>query len=493
VAVDRASLTIHRELGSGGFGTVYEVDTPNGLLPEPTCAFKEFKSPGDAEVQNLKVLVAHRASMPNEDRAILDVFTTWPLEVVTDRGSVVGFLMRLVPSTFVESSIAQVGKTTSVLRSIDWLANPVHAKKSGAKVVVDADDIKTRLRYCAWLCRVVHFFHRNEMVYGDLSLTNILYSDSRGNPILVIDTDPVRIEAVSPPLAQATSPGMRPPEARGTNATNVQNAKTDLFKLAVLLYNVLGSSMRIDPKLSALQGKIDSTGIQMFARALGSDRDRRPTAEEWYRYFYNRYMALIETPKITAMEIDPPHGLSGQSVTVGWQVQGQERLVLHTPWGDVHDLSVSAPDSLQVTLRGSGQFRLVASNSNGSTEWVSDVVHVFTPPRIEFLKVPALQDVSRMITGLDMESFGGLLEPERDLRWVDELLQQVTPPPLPEIIGDSSLQVPDLGSLLLPADGLTHALTDAMETAERSVREKSVEPYFRVEDVAGQEGAALHE
>ncbi|MCK8672236.1 hypothetical protein M1M07_14120 [Rhodococcus sp. HM1] len=468
--IDRARLKIHRELGSGGFGTVYEVDTPNALLSEPTCAFKEFKDPGNAEIQNVQVLVAHRASMSNEDREILDKFTTWPLEVVTKGRAVVGFLMRMVPQDFMEKSIAQVNRTTSVLRSIDWLANPVHARNSGASLVVEASDIKTRLRYCAWLSRVFHFLHRNGMVYGDLSLTNVLYSDSRDNPVMVIDTDPVRVEAVSPLLVQATSPGMRPPEARGANATTVQDVKTDRFKLAVLLYNVLGASMRIDSKLSAVQGKIDSSGMQMFAAALGSDRDRRPSAEEWYRYFYGRYTALIDFPKIANLEIEPRHGLAGQSVTVRWTVQGQEALTLHTPWGVVHDLSVSAPDSLQVTLQSSGQFRLVATNSNGSTEMASEVVHVFTPPRIDFVEVPELQHVSRMVTGLDLEPLDRLLEPERNLEWVDDLLHQVTPPPIPDVIGDPSIQVPDIGKDLLSADGLARALTDAMDMEEWDIR-----------------------
>ncbi|WP_277371311.1 hypothetical protein [Rhodococcus rhodochrous] len=467
--IDRASLTVHRELGSGGFGTVYEVDTPNSLFSEQTCAFKEFKSPGNAEIQNLRVLIAHRAAMSHEDREVLDRFTTWPREVVTKGGDVVGFLMRIVPRDFMEASIAQVERTTSVMRSIDWLANPVHARKSGASLVVEAGDVKTRLRYCAWLSRVFHLLHRNGMVYGDLSLTNVLYSDARDNPVMLIDTDPVRVASKSPPLAQATSPGMRPPEARGANATREQDVETDRFKLAVLLYNVLGASMRIDPKLSAVQGKIDSTGVQMFAAALGGDRDRRPSAQEWYRYFYARYTALIEFPKIAGLHVEPAHGLAGQSITVRWQVQGQEALVLHTPWGTVHDLGVSAPDSIQVTLQNSGQFRLVATNSNGATEMLSDVVHVFTPPRINFVNVPALQDVSRVVTGIDIEPLSRLLEPERDVEWVDDLLRQVTPPQLPEVVGDASLQVPDLGSMMLSADGLSGALTDALNVADREV------------------------
>lgn len=170
--IDRANLTVHRELGSGGFGTVYEVDTPNSLFSEPTCAFKEFKTPGHAEIQNLRVLIAHRASMPQEDREVLDRFTTWPREVVTKGRDVVGFLMRMVPQDFMEASISQIERTTSVMRSIDWLANPVHARKSGASLVVEAGDVRTRLRYCAWLARAFHLLHRNGMVYGDLSLTD---------------------------------------------------------------------------------------------------------------------------------------------------------------------------------------------------------------------------------------------------------------------------------------------------------------------------------
>lgn len=122
-----------------------------------------------------------------------------------------------------------------------------------------------------------------------------------------------------------------------------------------------------------------------------------------------------------------------------------------------------------MTLKSSGQFRLVATNSNGSTEMLSDVVHVFTPPRINFVNVPALQDVSRVVTGMDIEPLSRLLEPERDVEWVDDLLRQVSPPQIPEVVGDASLQVPDLGSMLLSAGGLSGALTDALNMAEREV------------------------
>jgi len=468
--IDHAALKIRRELGSGGFGTVHEVDTPHGLVPEPVCAFKEFKNANADELANLAVLVRYRRQLDPTDRRLLDELTTWPLDTVTSaNGTVVGYLMRLVPSEFVETSIAQVNAKTTVMRSIDWLAHPDHSRRNGASVVIDENNLVQRLWYCAWVARVFHFLHHRNIVYGDLSLTNILYSESRATPILLIDIDPVRIDGQSPAVRQATSPGMRPPEAKTSGPNFTQNLNTDRFKLARLLYNILGSALRVDPQLQALDGKVDVAGMQMFAAGLGADAANRPTAHQWYRYFFDRYTALIQPPKITRLTVTPPHALVGQNVTVEWDVDGHQALELTTPTGERRRIGVSAPNELRVTLPSSGQFVLTATNSHGTSEYISDIVYAVEPPRVEWIGVPAIGQISRAIIGIDIDidQLAHVVDPGRDLHWVDDLLSHVAPPPLPPTLNNSTFLIPQFSGLMLDEKRFTRLLDAAMSTAEQ--------------------------
>lgn len=422
MTIDRSSLTIRRRLGAGGFGIVHEVDTPRGVTTEPTCAFKEFTKAGPDDIANLRVLVDFRRTLSDGDRATLDALATWPLELVESKRRVIGYLMRVVPTKFMEDSITQTSGTTVAMRSLDWLAKPDHARRSGAALVIDADDVVLRLAFCAQLARVIHFLHQRGVVIGDLSQINTLHSGSPAE-IMLIDLDPARVTGRSPAIRQAHSPGMSPPECR--SGQKEQDVFTDRFKMAILFYNMLGVRVQVDSRLSGLTGRVDHQGMRMFGEALGRDTRLRPHADAWYRYFYDQVIALSQPPTVAEFTVEPTRAMVGQSVEVSWRVSGHRSLTVETPWGEVRDIGMSGPRSVRVPLQRSGQFRLVASNPHGSVEADSDVVYAFDPPRVGFVEVPELGAVRGCVTGIhpdDLSDLADIATLGTGFSWVDTVL-----------------------------------------------------------------------
>ena len=478
--IDSSILNKRRELGKGGFGIVYEVETPAKLVGEPTCAFKEYLQAGPDELANLQVLVDFRNGMSEPDRDVLDHYTTWPLDTVVDNGSVVGFLMRLVPQHFIETSIAQVAGTASTMRSLSWLAKPGHARNNGG-TVVEETDILARLRYCAWMAHVMQFLHARNMVYGDLSVTNILWSTSEDEPIMFIDMDPVRIESRSPAIPQANSPNMESPEKR-LDGQSEQDEYTDRYKLALLIYFVLASKTKPSRNLSHVTGMIDAAGLGMLAAGLSADKATRPSAMDWYRYFYAQICAQITPPEINQFAVSPAFGMRGENVEISWDVTGYRDLTLHTPWGTAMDINVSASNTVQISLDTGGRFRLVAVNDHGAVEMLSQVIHIFEPPQIRFVNVPSFESLGNVASGIDVDSFAKHFVGAADSSWMEELLGREIQVDLPDLLADRALlvprfplvDVPDLAHEIFSARSLSRAVDEAMSAASAEMRGAAV-------------------
>ncbi|MFE4503871.1 hypothetical protein ACFRFQ_28780 [Rhodococcus sp. NPDC056743] len=469
MSVDVTRLSILRNVESPEGFPAFEVKSPKGVGRGFRCLFREFENASDGVVANVRWLIDFRVNLTPGERSTLDASFLWPLELVESSGVAVGYLTAVVPGRFEEQVQTPYSGRVTVARTLDWLNNPAHAKDAGASVIVEPDDIIVRSAYCAQIARATAFLHSRGVVFGDIGPLRVVTSDS---PIDVVMIGSEFMHAVDSPWPGpgVHSPGMTPPECIGEE--RVQDVGTDLFKLSLIFRDVLGAAPEQTSQsspLSALVGRVDHCGIEMFERGLGSDPGARPSAVEWYAYLYSQTIAHSAPPVIEMFGADPEHGIRHQSIEFTWSVQGHRRLKLETPWGEVQELDISASRH-RLTLRQSGQFRLIASNPSGTTERPSDIVYAFDPPAVRFVEVPELGGVAQAITGLDSTVLSDRVVQGAEFNWLYgnfDALAMPELPPLPELPQFDSPGVP-----LQQIDwtGLTSIVNDAMRAADTEVR-----------------------
>ncbi|MES9516300.1 hypothetical protein ACIQYW_26090 [Rhodococcus erythropolis] len=464
--VDIAELSVLRSFVAPDGNPSSEVKAPKGVGRGFRCLFREFDNAHGGAVANVQSLIDFRQKLPQAERATLDALFLWPLALVESEGHTVGYLTAVVKPRFEERVRTPHSGEVTVPRTLDWLNNPDHARAVGASVVVESHDIILRVAYCAQIARAIHFVHSRGVVFGDIGPLQVVTSDSPID-VMLVGTEFMRVAGFSGEQQRVHSVGMCPPEcARGQT---VHDIGTDRFKLAALFRRILGEAEESPAPLFSLGARIDNEGIGMFDRGLGTDPHARPSAFEWYSYLYSQTVSHSAPPVIEMFEVLPEHGLRYQSIEVTWRVRGHRRLSLESPWGEVHALGIGASRH-RLTLKQSGQFRLVASNGHGTTEQSTDIVYAFDPPAVRFVEVPELGDIATAMTGLDSTFLAKQVVQGPEFNWLDGSFGAVALPELPRLP-----ELPQFDSVEVPLrqidwEGLTSVVDHAMRTAEKEAR-----------------------
>lgn len=385
--IKRSRLGGMDELDSGNFGTVYRL---RGLTFDgfTDVAFKEFRTtPVAAEVANLADLVEFRANLSAQHRAVLDDAAAWPLCLVTNRGTVCGFLMQLIPAAFFGQQLLPSQRTVQVPLKCQWLVvEPAKADAAGIDVP-RADDLAPRLVLCAKLSHLIGVLHRAGIVYGDLSLNNVMFNVATPPRIMVVDCDAAQSPR-SPRIAQAHSPDWVPPES--VAGGSVQDIETDRYKLALFILRALTpgthASQTVDP--GRLVGVLDLQGNSMMRAGLSVDRAVRPSAKDWYSYLTGYLAALTSPPEFTVADTDRRLVPLGSMVTVRWQVAGTQQVTVRS--ADGHSETVPCPSGTghcRMSVTRSGPFTLSAQNQYGTRSVETDDVLTLQPPVIHRVDV----------------------------------------------------------------------------------------------------------
>ena len=287
--VKRTVLGPMTPIGDGPVGDVYRLDS--FALPGVAgqLAYKELKaslppSGRDEAVRSMFSAVAFRDSLSAPDRADLDEYTTWPVAIVEDQGRPVGLLMPLFPPDFFMPVNPPGGQPGSIVCELGFVANSdAYAAAMGFDLST-ANDGLIRLALAAQLAYAVARLHKHGIVYGDLSLHNAAVAI---NPprIKLLDCDAAALSSDTG-RRQLHSPFFAPPE-NASGSQKLQDDKTDVYKLALCILRMLvrgkGVTQLADP--AALQGILDQEGLELVAKALSKDRNRRPSAKKIFEYF----------------------------------------------------------------------------------------------------------------------------------------------------------------------------------------------------------------
>ncbi|MGD3108855.1 DUF4189 domain-containing protein [Streptomyces sp. YGL11-2] len=275
-AVEHGTLTLGRQLGQGGQGTVYEV--PHKKINEADgggwdVVYKEY---GAAVLPQLDAaaLASHVGLLgelsADEGRWLCDK-TAWPAAVVERGGHACGFLMRAVPDRFRFTLRSLTGTTagTQRLANLEYLLND-DSYVAGIGLAISERD---RLLILADLAATLARLHRIGITVGDLSPKNLLFTTDPKPECFLIDSDAMRLRGTSV-LPQAETPDWQIPagEEKATRAS-------DVYKLSLLAVRLFARDQSAtDPAaLTAL-----SPPLGDLARAgLNPDPSQRPAPSLW--------------------------------------------------------------------------------------------------------------------------------------------------------------------------------------------------------------------
>lgn len=221
-----------RQVGSPGLmGTVHAVADV-----QPPCYYKQYHEP-ELHTDRLARLIAWRQGLGGRDLGLLEDHCAWPVvTVAAESGQPTGFLMRPAPPEFWFEPVGPLGRARERhTLELSHLMLPVQAQAHG----ITAPQHWQRLELLQDLATIFDLFRRNEIVYGDVSGDNVLWTLVPRPRIYLIDCDNARpadlpaeqagvamssMHAIwrDPALPQHGSPGM----------------ESDRFALAMFCYRV---------------------------------------------------------------------------------------------------------------------------------------------------------------------------------------------------------------------------------------------------------------
>jgi hypothetical protein len=287
--IDEAALQRGDELGSGGQGWVYRVHGQS----EPR-AFKKYKDPGRTDPAALKTLVDLPGELEASERDRLHNQTAWPLARVYDKGHLSGFLMREIPGQFMAPNSAGVMKK----RELQYL---LYARKPlwGDLIPADGVSSQTRVDVAREFTELVALLHRRSLVIGDVSMLNVLWTGTNGQPvtIVLIDCDGIRRLGQASVTRQMDTPEWDDPN-RPLSGLDLE---TDRYKLALAVGRVLSCQAYIRPKDDPLTLPPDmpdrmATRIETLWKQAAGPYGQRPDANQWRNAFANRDEITVRAP-----------------------------------------------------------------------------------------------------------------------------------------------------------------------------------------------------
>jgi hypothetical protein len=326
--LDRADLGPLHEIAQGGQSTLYSVPEVR-LSAEHTlikgrhivsAVYKEYHHPEHIDATELEARINFYESLDDDSKSKLLALSAWPLRTVQSHGSISGFITAEVPDQYrVLVSLPsgprlRIAEIQYLLNSESFLANADLSitDRIRGEILRDVADALT-------------FFHGNEIIVGDFSAKNLLYSASHRPKAFYLDCDSMRFRGrdIHPQLETVNWTLSDPEEPRGT-------APADVYKLALLVLRLYSGSQN----LRVLDGaRLPASLVEVVRSSLLSEPELRPTASVWLDKIAD---VLART------NADESRGTSGNisAILPVW------RTVTFTPAREVVDVAASVVEQL---------------------------------------------------------------------------------------------------------------------------------------------------
>ncbi len=264
------------EIGKGGEGRVYRVQSMPGIV------YKEFVDfPGHTPSRSaLEELMNLRQQMTPDEQSWISERTTWPQTLVIDGNRMKGFLMPIIGQQYFRKyGVRAYPKTVAC----EWNYLSMRSKFETNKNIYSEIPRVTPLDAMTAvhdLAKTMAILHRHNIVIGDISGRNLLWTDTPSLRVMVIDCDSFHPEGkvgVSPPKQ---SPDWEDPDL----ATPLTTMRSDVYKLALAAYRSIWAATTERPCVGNQPVPSVPQGVPEIIRSLierSVSGGERPSAEEW--------------------------------------------------------------------------------------------------------------------------------------------------------------------------------------------------------------------
>lgn len=311
--IQRDALIRGNLLGQGGQGSVYQV-TNRKINMQWNAVYKEYAPDvlPDLDSGALNEMADVIPGLAGADARWLCDKTAWPAGVVESGGRVTGFLMRAVPDQFQfdMTNIGVAAGSSRRLAGLEFLLNPdSYVGQIGLRV-----SQRDRLLLLADIAATVSRLHSMDIVIGDLSPKNLLFSTAPSPECFFIDCDAMRLRGADA-LPQMETPGWTVPagEEPGTRAS-------DAYKFALLATRVIARDQ--DATDPAVLAGVSSALGDLARKGLGPDQDQRPVLSAWVKELRDEARTAATAPAASPWRGGPGSVRNiPSSVRVTWQRQ----------------------------------------------------------------------------------------------------------------------------------------------------------------------------
>lgn len=268
--LDISNLSLAAELGRGGQGLISSV---SGILIEGKwpAALKKYSSEILPHIDGdiLADLVNFYRELDAADGQWLRESTAWPAILVEDNGSVCGFLMRTVPDPyyFHFRTVTQGGQRKPA--DLAFLLNPDDYVADAGIAVSE----RQRVALLRSIAVALSHLHKLDVVVGDFSPKNILFTLSPKPGCFLIDCDAAVLKGAS------ASRQMETPDWEAPSGEAVATPATDAYKFGLLAIRLFArdQSARDAAALAAASPELG----QLAERSQLADPQRRPGPADW--------------------------------------------------------------------------------------------------------------------------------------------------------------------------------------------------------------------
>jgi hypothetical protein len=380
-------------IAKGGVGQVYRLTGASIAGLTGPLAYKEIlpEVQGVARAEAVHAMehtVMLREAMNAADRAELERITTWPLATVEENGATVGTLMPLIPREFFVTLTPQGQPPRDEVFAYAFLCV---AESYMLKMGLDrslANDPLVRLSLAAQLAYVIGLLHKHDIVYGDLSLQNVVISLGGQPNLMVIDCDAAA--AISDKQRhQMHSPSFKPPENL-SGVQKEQDLQTDVYKLGLCILRglVTGPGVTQLTDARALASVLEAEGVDLVTRALSADRALRPTAKELCLYLVRAVNSRARPPVLHGARLNRRVMVRGQDVLVSWSGEALSKVRITGTNGLTEPVTDPGghPHGYAITPATSGPIFVEATNRYGTVSAGAGYIDLYDLPEFELSK-----------------------------------------------------------------------------------------------------------
>jgi Phosphotransferase enzyme family len=419
-----AEVEIGPPRAAGGFGTVHELVSIDGVPPRTPLL--------------LKVFADDRLAQLGGPSKIVERVTA--LQRLTERQADQGWIHDLLALPLAVASVELRGGSELATIMLDLSARgyePLPFGSPAAAVAYRGRDFPERLEVALAFARRAALLAELGFLHGDLNRENVLVDLARLDvQIIDLDTGAVLATGAERPLTPGKLDDCMPPEVKGTPAAmgldlDRYTAAAERWSVGTLLGVLLlglahpGFFLRaisprtidayarqpvrwpdidtssdefttieqnraayrnLKPELDALADGVREQFARFFDAGL--DGDARPTAEEWAAALD----ALRQPPVFDLVAVDRDLAVEGEEITVTWVARNASH-VENDRLG-----TLPAAGAAPIVVDRSGRVELTAVNPYGRATGCSEVVRVVALPRLDSVPVARFPGLSIVAT-----------------------------------------------------------------------------------------------